>query len=354
VIFGAFFGWGIAQNTQEFYNILNPNAQRLNALAFLCLGGLVGLAVAPVVANALIRIINSVTASLEKLSLQQILLGAVGLIFGLMIAFFSSLLMSNIPIARIPVVGEYLAPLILILVTLFWSVLGAFFGTRMAVVHSLGQLFASGNAPAGQQLDRMMKILDTSVIIDGRIADICRSGFVEGALIVPSFVLEELQHIADSSDPLKRGRGRRGLNILSNMQKELGIEIFNREVEGTAVDARLIKLAQELHGELITTDYNLNKVASLQGIKVLNINELANAVKPVVLPGEEMTVHLIREGKERGQGVGYLDDGTMIVVEDGYRSIGNTIAIQVTSVLQTVAGKMIFARAKANEDKKIS
>lgn len=192
------------------------------------------------------------------------------------------------------------------------------------------------------------KLLDTNVIIDGRIADIARAGFVEGNILVPDFVLEELHLIADSSDTLRRNRGRRGLDILSGMQQEPGLNIrvlsdYETTFRNTdPVDARLVQLAKEVRGILVTNDFNLNKVAQLQGIRVLNVNELANAVKPVVLPGEEMSVTVVREGKELEQGVAYLDDGTMVVIERGKDRIGETIPITVTSVLQTVAGKMIF------------
>lgn len=194
------------------------------------------------------------------------------------------------------------------------------------------------------------KILDTNVIIDGRIYDICRSGFLEGTVILPGFVLEELQHIADSADPLRRNRGRRGLDILYQMQKELEttVRVMDRYkanfAAGDGVDIKLVKLAKSLgSADLVTNDYNLNKVAKLHGVRVLNVNELANALKPIVLPGEEMTINLVREGKEYNQGVGYLDDGTMVVVEGGKRLMGETVSVTVSSVLQTVAGKMIFA-----------
>ena len=193
------------------------------------------------------------------------------------------------------------------------------------------------------------KILDTSVIIDGRIADICKTGFIEGTLVIPNFVLEELRHIADSSDTLKRNRGRRGLDILNKIQKELNIDvdIYEGDFEDiNEVDSKLVKLAQVLDGKIITNDFNLNKVAEFQNVQVLNINELSNAVKPVVLPGEEMVVQVIKDGKETGQGVAYLDDGTMIVVDGGKKHIGETIGVMVTSVLQTAAGRMIFARPK--------
>lgn len=198
------------------------------------------------------------------------------------------------------------------------------------------------------------KILDTNVIIDGRVADICRTGFLEGPIYVPGFVLDELQHIADSADGLKRARGRRGLDILNQMRTELPLSV--RAWDNTdpndrdEVDSKLVKLAKELNGMIVTNDFNLNKVAELQGVAVLNINELANALKPVVLPGEEMTVLIIKEGKEMNQGVGYLDDGTMIVVEGGRRRIGETLDVVTSSVLQTAAGKMIFANIRQTDD----
>ncbi len=191
------------------------------------------------------------------------------------------------------------------------------------------------------------KILDTSVIIDGRIADICSTGFMEGPILIPKFVLAELQRVADSSDPLKRQRGRRGLDIVERLKTEPEANVVITETdfpEIKGVDQKLIELARRLNAKIITNDFNLNKMAKIQGIRVLNINELANALKPVVLPGETMRVFILKEGKERDQGVAYLDDGTMVVVDNARRMIGKTIEITVTSVLQTTAGKMIFGR----------
>jgi uncharacterized protein YacL len=191
------------------------------------------------------------------------------------------------------------------------------------------------------------KVLDTSVIIDGRIADICETGFLDGTLVVPQFVLRELQQVADSSDSLKRNRGRRGLDILQKIQKMVGVQVQILETdfpEIREVDLKLIELARKLQGKIVTNDFNLNKVAQLRGVQVLNINELANSLKPVVLPGEVMRVFMLKEGKEPGQGVGYLDDGTMVVVDQGKKALGKTIEVTVTSVLQTTAGKMIFCR----------
>lgn len=194
---------------------------------------------------------------------------------------------------------------------------------------------------------REYKILDTSVIIDGRIADILATGFLDGTIVIPLFVLAELQHIADSSDTLKRTRGRRGLDILNRLQKEesIKVEMYEGDFEEISeVDSKLVKLAKVMQGKVVTNDYNLNKVCEFQNVAVLNINDLANAVKPVVLPGEKMTVLVVKDGKEHNQGVAYLDDGTMIVVEDGRKFINDTIQVEVTSVLQTSAGRMIFAK----------
>jgi uncharacterized protein YacL len=192
-------------------------------------------------------------------------------------------------------------------------------------------------------------VLDTSVIIDGRIIDVLRSGFLEGELVVPGFVLEELRHIADSADLLKRNRGRRGLDVLNMIQKDLGcpVRIENIEIASDSeVDSELLKLAKKLGGKVMTTDFNLGKVANFQGVPVLNMNELANAVKPIALPGEEMVVQVVKDGKENGQGIGYLEDGTMIVIDGGRRHIGESLNVTVTSILQTAAGRMIFAKPK--------
>jgi uncharacterized protein YacL len=205
----------------------------------------------------------------------------------------------------------------------------------------LARLFRDGGP------ERRYKILDTSVIIDGRIADVCETGFLDGTLVVPQFVLKELQFVADSSDSLKRNRGRRGLDILARIQKMAGVQVTISDAdfpEVREVDLKLIELARTLRGEIVTNDFNLNKVAQLRGVDVLNINELANALKPVVLPGEFMKVFILKEGKEYNQGVAYLDDGTMVVVDNARRLIGRTIDVVVTSVLQTTAGKMIFGR----------
>ena len=200
-----------------------------------------------------------------------------------------------------------------------------------------------------QDQSEELTLVDTSAIIDGRILDICKTKFLENKIVIPKFVLKELQQIADSTDPIKRQRGRRGLEILHTLQKEIGQDIMLHEEEFPdvpEVDAKLVKLAKLLEAKILTVDFNLNRVASLQGIKVLNINELANALKPMVFPGEQMHIKLLKEGKEHNQAVGYLDDGTMVVVEEARRLIGQEVRVVVTSVLQTQAGRMIFTKTE--------
>ncbi|NRD77503.1 PIN/TRAM domain-containing protein [Bacillus sp. BRMEA1] len=288
--------------------------------------------------------------SLVKVPVTDVLFGSVGLIFGLLVAFLIGFALNSF---RAPILNA-VAP---ILLTLLLGYLGFQVGFKKR--DELLGLFSKGSSKkktAEEENEKAakqsLKILDTSVIIDGRVADICQTGFLEGTIVIPQFVLEELQHIADSSDVLKRNRGRRGLDILNRIQKELAVkvEIYEGDFEEVQeVDSKLVKLAKLTNGILVTNDFNLNKVCELQNVSVLNINDLANAVKPVVLPGEELTVQVIKDGKEYHQGVAYLDDGTMIVVEEGREYIGKRIDVLVTSVLQTSAGRMIFAKPKLLE-----
>lgn len=281
--------------------------------------------------------------TLTKMPVADIFFAALGLILGLLIALLLTTFMRNIPIPWV------ISALINVGLYLLCGYLGVSAVIKRRMKIPVPRWLNEGNAAEGDSLARP-KVLDTSVIIDGRIFDICQTGVMEGVLVVPGFVLQELRHIADSADAMKRGRGRRGLDILSRMQKELpqSVRVEERDYEEVAeVDLKLLKLAQEIEGVVVTNDYNLNKVASVQDVPVFNINELANAIKPVVLPGEEMQLSIVKEGKESGQGVGYLDDGTMIVVEGGKRCIGEDVETVVTSVLQTAAGRMIFAKLKA-------
>jgi uncharacterized protein YacL len=317
--------------------------------------GIIGFFIAPRIMINIKKMTVWLETRLQKMPVADLLAGIIGLIIGLVIASLFSVTMS-----RIPFVGNYFS----LATVLFFGYIGINIGLkkRGEVLHFFkSNRFAPRDKPKplGPALDpapfvskKGGKLLDTSVIIDGRIADICKSGFLDGPLVIPSFVLTELQHVADSADTLKRNRGRRGLDILNTMHKELGQQVQIEEIdfpEIPEVDAKLVRLAQTLSFDILTNDYNLNKVAKLQDIRVLNINELANALKPFLMPGEEFGIHVIREGKENNQGIGYLDDGTMIVVESGKKYINNTILVVVTSVLQTAAGRMIFAKPKFND-----
>ncbi len=316
-------------------------------------GGIIFFIITPWLMEKGLNSANWVEGELQKIPTTDMVFGSVGLIIGLVIAYLISQLLMGIQIL-------FLGPILSVLIYIFLGYLGVSIATKKR--DELGNLTsairrnssAKDKVPNKKEPKFNPKILDTSVIIDGRIADITKTGFVEGPIVIPEFVLEELRHIADSSDSLKRNRGRRGLDILNRIQKELQVEvqITSKDFGDVAeVDIKLLKLAQFMGGMVVTNDYNLNKVAELQGVPVLNINELANAIKPVVLPGEEMVVQVIKEGKESGQGVAYLDDGTMIVVEGGRKHIGETMGVMVTSVLQTAAGRMIFAKPKSLIDR---
>lgn len=279
---------------------------------------------------------------LLKIPPVQIITGAVGLIIGLIIAYFISNIFRIFPI---PIIGV----LMTVIVYLFFGYLGVNVTSRkFSDINKIVEVFKRTHTKEIDSVGNLNpKILDTSVIIDGRIADIVKTGFIEGPIIISEFVLEELRHIADSSDNLKRTKGRRGLDILKAIQQQIDIEVLivDTDFEDVQeVDIKLLKLAQKMNGSVVTNDFNLNKVADLQGVKVLNINELSNAVKPNAIPGEEMEVYVLKEGKENQQGIAYLDDGTMIVVEGGKNLIGQSLRVVVTSVLQTSAGRMIFAK----------
>jgi uncharacterized protein YacL len=277
---------------------------------------------------------------LRRVSLKRLMGAAVGSLLGILGALSMGVVL-NISGAFPRPTLSFLQVALLLLMTYVGLVVGASKGDLLNLA-ALGGLF--GAEKAGK---KSCKILDTSVIIDGRIADICETGFVDGQLVIPQFVLRELQLVADSADTLKRNRGRRGLDVLQRIQKMANLEVQIVEEDFAHirdVDMKLIELAKRLDGKIITNDFNLNKVAQLHGVEVLNINELTNALKPVVLPGEVMRVFILKEGKEYNQGVAYLDDGTMVVVDNAKRMISKTIDVSVTSVLQTTAGKMIFGR----------
>lgn len=346
-IVGIFFGVSIAAVLENLglFKSFDLNIIVIYAFFGLIFGFILFL-IAPKMKILGERIGNIFESELLKFQTNDILIGSIGLIIGLIIAFLISQPLYNL---NIPFLGTALSAILY----LFFGYLGVTIATRKGdelASTLIGNRINTNQKAAKQEKTSdvsLPKILDTSVIIDGRIADICKTGFVEGTLIIPEFVLLELQHIADSSDGLKRNRGRRGLDILNKLQNEhiIDVKIESKDFPNISeVDTKLLKLAEHMNGVVLTNDYNLNKVAEFHGVQVLNINELANAVKPVVLPGEEMTIQVVRDGKESGQGLAYLDDGTMIVVDGGKKHIGETLNVVVTSVLQTAAGRMIFAK----------
>jgi uncharacterized protein YacL len=287
---------------------------------------------------ALAGVVVLFESRLRETAVTRVLGSLLGCAIGLLIAraVTAGLFWTDSADSRI----KFLDSFILIVLPYLGLVVGGKHGEWLEPARLVGLFRADGS-------EHRYKILDTSVIIDGRIADVCETGFLDGTLVVPQFVLKELQLVADSSDSLKRNRGRRGLDILQKIQKMAGVHVMISDVDFPdvrEVDLKLIELARTLQGKIVTNDFNLNKVAQLRGVEVLNVNELANSLKPVVLPGEIMKVFILKEGKEYNQGVAYLDDGTMVVVDNARKMISKTIDIVVTSVLQTTAGKMIFGR----------
>ena len=290
-----------------------------------------------VAADAIMKQVGIAEGKLVKMEIKELITGVSGIVIGLIIANLIGVALNGYGI-----VGTGIT----VILNITLGVLGYRVATRkrdeleMPMFSKSAQTKVSAGRP---------KILDTSVIIDGRILDLLHTGFIEGKIVIPTFVLDELRHIADSSDSLKRNRGRRGLDILNEIQKQLDVPVIIKEFntkEKIEVDSKLLKMAEKMDAYVVTNDYNLNKVAEVQGVRVLNINELANAVKPMLIPGEEMTVTIIKAGKENGQGIAYLNDGTMIVIEGGSERIGETLQVVVTSVLQTSAGRMIFTKIK--------
>ncbi len=312
--------------------------------------GFIGFFLAPMVLRVMDHVAMILERQLSERSVTELFVSGIGMVIGLIIAFLISLPVYNL---QIPYISSALGALIYIVL--------AIVGFRLASAKRdeiLGKVKEVGSRPSTKKdhtkkqkpiLTQCPKILDTSVIIDGRVKEIAEAGFLEGPLVVSKFVLEELQHIADSADSQRRKRGRRGLDLLEEMRqnKNLHVMISEMDFEDTPeVDAKLLRLTKELEGKIVTNDFNLNKVATLQGLSVLNINDLANAVKTSVLPGDELQIQILREGKEHNQGLGYLEDGTMIVVDQGRAHIGETLPVVVTSSIQTSAGKMIFAKVR--------
>jgi uncharacterized protein YacL len=341
IIFGAIAGYESGNDFISAVSITNSMTLRaliiLSIITIFCgagyvLGGIFG--------RAFQELLQTLESRLDQYSGSDILFSVAGLIIGLLAAFFLSFALVLLPYSTWFVVGGF------IILGGAGLLIGFTKRDDLAILFKMGKARPGGE---GKRSGGSPKLVDTSAVIDGRIIDIVEAGFVEGSLIIPRFVLDELQLIADSSDSLRRQRGRRGLDILNSFKKkgDSKVEVMERDYRDIqGVDSKLVQLAKEIDGTVITVDYNLNKVARLQGVSVLNVNELANALKAIVLPGEEMDVKVIKEGKEANQGVAYLDDGTMVVVDEGKKLIGKDISTVVTSVLQTPAGRMIFVRRK--------
>ncbi|HZL64424.1 MAG TPA: TRAM domain-containing protein [Thermoleophilia bacterium] len=339
-LLGALAGYQTADRIRasSFAPNLDQTGKIVWLVAFTLAGFAIGYAAGVVLARLLRRGLDGVDESMQRTSGAEVVVGIGGVVVGLIIATLIS-----IALLRIPIVGPYLTVPIYLLAGYFTAYLAAI--KHVEILRLLGVRGAFEVLPGLTP----SKILDSSAIIDGRILDIAQTGFVEGELLVPRFVLEELQHLADSGDAEKRVRGRRGLDFVRRLQNGSGaVRIDSGDYSDVdAVDAKLVRLARDLGAVIVTTDHTLGKVAEIQGVKVLNVNDLANSVKPAVLPGEVIEVKILREGREQDQGVGYLDDGTMIVVEAGGTLVGSRVKAEVTSVLQSPSGKMIFTRVLA-------
>lgn len=340
--------------------MLHPLATTVIVTLF---SALIGFIFAPLFWYGLRKMASVIEARLQNASVQDLIVSLSGLILGLLLANLIAL-----PLARIPGLGTYIS----VMLNLTLGYLGLrFFARRRNDIWNLitnmdikfklpkgikknkkgngGDKDAGYAALAAEEEFSRSKIVDTSALIDGRILDVAQTGFLEGTLVLPRFVLAELQGVADSTDPLRRSRGRRGLTVVTELQKVSTLsvdipEVTLKELEREKVDEALVVLARQMNGKVITTDYNLNKIAQIEGVAVLNVNDLSNSLKPLLLPGECVEIDIIRVGKENNQGVGYLDDGTMLVVEDGYKHIGERVRVTIISMLQTSAGRMVFGR----------
>lgn len=341
-IIGVFLGEPLGILIREIWSTVTISTVIYQIITTIFMA-LIGFLIAPWIS---IKPVIAIRKRLSKVSAHTLLYGLIGLIFGLILAALLAY-----PISLLPAPLGSILPFIAVLLLGYLGIV--LFVTRQKEIQSVLHSFSKGGGGADEKgeegglQDSRRILVDTSAIIDGRIADIARTGFIPGRLLIPRFVLNELQYVSDSADNLRRQRGRRGMEVLAELQKDsaIPVTITDIDVEGVReVDERLIVLARQLSCPILTNDYNLNRVAELQGVGILNINELANAVKAILLPGESLDMKIIQEGKEYGQGVGYMEDGTMVVVEDGQQYIGKTIPISVTKVLQTAAGRMIFAK----------
>ncbi len=337
-----------------YWGLILSEGDTRNMIIYAGVGGFVGIVVGWLLTPYITTIpARALRQRLSKIPAQTLVAGLIGLIVGLIVAGLLSIPLSSLPAPFgdiLPAVGALVTVYLgVVLVVSRQNEIFDVFRTRFAKETSDEEEpgTTSSSASTGAGIYERTILLDTSVIIDGRIADIARTGFLIGSILIPRFILNELQYIADSADGLRRQRGRRGMEVLAQIQKDssLPVKISDIDVDGVKeVDDKLVTLARQLHASILTNDYNLNRIAELQGVEVLNINDLANAVKTVLLPGENLTVILIQEGRESGQGIAYLDDGTMVVVEESRDFIGEEVVVTVTKVLQTSAGRMIFGR----------
>lgn len=355
-VLGMLFGYGastlVIDEVTGIGELLGDYGNLVFVPALALLFGLIFFNLYPMIHKRGETVIKGVVSDVEKVPTSEAVTGAVGLVAGLFAAFLISQIINGIRVLQ----TAYINVIMSVLLYIALGYTGLILGRRAAgdirpLLSGLSfpRETAKRKGKAKATTGLSPKILDTSVIIDGRVVDILKTGFLEGSIVIPDFVLVELRHIADSSDDLKRARGRRGLDVLNIIRADYGVDVYDTAEDKVLeeipeVDVKLLKLAQMINGVVVTNDFNLNKVARVQGVGVLNINDLANALKPVVLPGETLKVFLIKEGKESGQAIAYLDDGTMIVVEEARKLIGQTIDTTVTSVLQTSAGRMIFAK----------
>ena len=335
MLLGALGAYQIGR-TINFGRLLGDPWQYLAYIGVIAAGAIIGWGVGGVVARWLPSRMRAIDRAADKRSAGELMVGALGLVVGLVAAA-----LAGFAVARLPVVGPYLLLPVVLLVAYVFARIAARKHADILRLVGVRSRSASSVAP---------RLIDTSAIIDGRIIDVINAKFLPGQIVIPSFVIDELHRVADSADPEKRQRGRRGLDLVEEIKAagEQRVQIRTGDAPGEGVDAKLVNLARDMHATIVTTDYALNKVARIQGIEVLNINELANALKPAVLPGETLSVRIIREGREYDQGVGYLDDGTMVVVEGGRSLVGgDSTDVEVTSAIQNPSGKMIFARIAA-------
>jgi uncharacterized protein YacL len=337
---GGILGLLLGLYCKRYLGGLSPVTLYASVAAFTILGLVFGILAATPGAEIASAALESAAVSLQTLALSEVVLGSLGLIIGLGVAFFVSLALQSIQFASVPVVGAWLGPVLILLSAILFASLGAFIGYRLSALHSIKGFFDQ----RGERVNAAQVLIDTSIIVDGRLGAVLDTGFLPGKLVIPQFVLGELQMLSDSEDPLKRVRGRRGLEFLEELRPLHPFEVVDEPVEGKGADQKLVKMARHSGASILTNDYNLQKVAAVQGLKVLNLNQLAAALKPSVLPGQMLQLNLQREGKESHQGVAYFEDGTMVVVERGRPHIGQEVIAEVTSVMQTATGKMVFAK----------